>query len=67
MRSRHGKNKNNVKEYSLVKDDLFKVQKGEWHQIVNSSDKVCKIIEIQYGEKVQESDIERLFYYNQKS
>ena len=64
---RHGKNKNNVKEYSLVKDDLFKVQKGEWHQIVNSSDKVCKIIEIQYGEKVQESDIERLFYYNQKS
>ena len=57
----------NVKEYSLERDDVFKVQKEEWHQIINSSDKVCKIIEIQYGEKVQESDIERLFYFDQKN
>ena len=64
---RHGKTKKNVKEYSLERDDVFKVQKEEWHQIINSSDKVCKIIEIQYGEKVQESDIERLFYFDQKN
>ena len=63
---RHGKTKKNVKEYSLERDDVFKVQKKEWHQIINSSDKVCKIIEIQYGEKVLESDIERLFYFDQK-
>ena len=63
---RNGKTKKNVKEYSLERDDVFKVQKKEWHQIINSSDKVCKIIEIQYGEKVQESDIERLFYFDQK-
>jgi len=64
---RHGKTKKNVKEYSLERDDVFKVQKEEWHQIINSSDKVCKIIEIQYGAKVQESDIERLFYFDQKN
>ena len=26
----------------------------------------CKIIEIQYGDKVEETDIERLYYFNSK-
>ena len=32
---------------------------GEWHSIKNHTDEVCKIIEIQYGEKCEEIDIER--------
>ena len=51
------------KEYHLNKDDTFQVKKNEWHQIINPFDEKCKIIEIQYGDKVDESDIERLYYF----
>ena len=40
------------KEYSLSKEDTFHV-KNEWHQIINPYKEVCKIIEIQYGEKLK--------------
>ncbi len=53
------------KKYSLSKEDTFYVKKNEWHQITNPSKKVCKIIEIQYGEIVEESDIERLYYFKE--
>ena len=53
------------KEFILKKDDIFQVKKNEWHQIINPYENICKIIEIQYGEKVEESDIERLSYYNE--
>ena len=52
-------------EFILKKDDIFQVKKNEWHQIINPYEEICKIIEIQYGEKVEESDIERLRYYNE--
>ena len=32
---------------------------GVWHNIKNHTDEVCKIIEIQYGSKCEEADIER--------
>ena len=51
--------------YSLSKEDTFYVKRNEWHQITNPSKKVCKIIEIQYGEIVEESDIERLYYFKE--
>jgi D-beta-D-heptose 7-phosphate kinase/D-beta-D-heptose 1-phosphate adenosyltransferase len=35
------------------------VPKKEWHQLTNPFDKPCKIVEIQYGEKCEESDIDR--------
>tara|TARA_B100001287_G_scaffold252301_1_gene234173 strand:- start:3133 stop:3903 length:771 start_codon:yes stop_codon:yes gene_type:complete len=61
----HGiKSDKDVKEIDLSKEDIFHVKSGEWHQIINPSKKICKIIEIQYGDKVQESDIERLFYFS---
>tara|TARA_B100000035_G_scaffold72540_1_gene59872 strand:- start:2179 stop:2958 length:780 start_codon:yes stop_codon:yes gene_type:complete len=63
---KHSKNKKNVKDYTLSKNDVFTVKTKEWHQIINTSDEVCKIIEIQYGDQVQESDIERLYYFNDK-
>ena len=66
---KHGKNSDEgegVHDYNLKKEDFFFVKKGEWHQIINNSKKTCKIIEIQYGDKVEESDIERSFYYDKK-
>ncbi len=55
------------KEYKLSKEDIFFVKKNEWHQIINPNEEVCKIIEIQYGDKVEESDIERLYYFDEKN
>ena len=53
------------KEIILTKFDTFLVKKNEWHQIINPHQTECKIIEIQYGDKVDESDIERLYYFNE--
>jgi mannose-6-phosphate isomerase-like protein (cupin superfamily) len=35
------------------------ILKGEWHQLTNPFDIPCIIIEIQYGDKCVEEDIER--------
>lgn len=43
----------------LNKFDHFLVPVGQWHQIINSSHEHTHIIEIQYGEKCIEDDIER--------
>src|SRR5210317_112614 len=59
---RHGRNTFKPKKYkeiSLNKHDFFIVKIGEWHQIINEYDKPCHIIEIQYGKKTVEEDIER--------
>ena len=52
-----------TKEFHLKKHESFSVKKNEWHQITNPFDKECKIIEVQYGEKTDEDDIERHSYY----
>lgn len=58
---KHSKDESeNAEEFKLSKFDTFKIKVGEWHQIINNSEKECKIIEIQYGEKTVEDDIERL-------
>ena len=49
-------NKQNIK---LNKFDHFLVPVGEWHQITNPFEETCHLIEIQYGEKCIEEDIER--------
>jgi cytidyltransferase-like protein len=33
---------------------------NDWHKLINPFDEPCKIVEIQYGEKCEETDIERL-------
>jgi cytidyltransferase-like protein len=44
----------------LLKEHLhYFVPKGEWHQIRNPHKVPCKIVEIQFGETCDESDIER--------
>ena len=54
-------------EEILKTEDVFHIKKGEWHQIINKQSEPCHIIEIQYGEKTIEEDIERLRYYDEKS
>ena len=53
----------NIKEFHLKEHDSFSVKKNEWHQITNPFTEECKIIEVQYGEKTDEDDIERHSYY----
>lgn len=40
-------------------DEMLKIPKHGWHQLKNPFDKPCKIVEIQYGERCEEEDIER--------
>ena len=44
----------------LTRYDEFRVPANTWHQLTNPFTRPCTIIEIQYGEKCDESDIERL-------
>jgi len=54
-----------TKEIILKKHDSIQINLGDWHQITNPYDEVCKIIEIQYGEETIEEDIERHSYYEE--
>jgi len=57
---KHSKDdKYKYKEHKLKEDDVFTVRKKEWHQITNEHFFPCHIIEIQYGDEMSESDIER--------
>tara|TARA_B100001093_G_C26692093_1_gene955295 strand:- start:114 stop:887 length:774 start_codon:yes stop_codon:yes gene_type:complete len=53
----------NYKSITLNKNETIHIKKEAWHQIINENDEPCHIIEIQYGEKTEEDDIERLRYY----
>jgi len=49
-------------EYGGTKIKKFKteiIQPREWHQLYNPTDKPLKVVEIQYGERCEEEDIER--------
>lgn len=39
--------------------DTVHIPSNSWHQLINATDELLKIIEIQYGEKCSEDDIER--------
>lgn len=52
-----------VQLITLCSGDLFEVPVFAKHQIINENDQSCTIIEIQYGTRVDEHDIERFFYY----
>ena len=55
--------KKNNQKITLKKDDSFFIKRRAWHQIINPSNEICKIVEIQYGSEVNEEDIERLYYF----
>lgn len=44
---------------TLRKHDEYRVPVGEWHQLINPFPEPCRIVEIQYGDSCEESDIER--------
>ena len=52
-----------IKEITLDKHNSLHVELGDWHQITNPFDEICKVIEIQYGKETIEEDIERHSYY----
>ena len=54
-----------AKEISFKLEERLHIKKEAWHQIINPYDEPCHIIEIQYGEKTIEEDIERLHYYEE--
>ena len=47
----------------LKTGDIFRLNLEDWHQITNPFEETCKIIEIQYGSRVEEDDIERQFFF----
>jgi Mannose-6-phosphate isomerase len=51
----------------LNKEQVFHVEKEAWHQITNPFNEPCHIVEIQYGEKTDEDDIERLRFYDNEN
>ena len=57
------KNNDDFSNHELNIHEVFKVSKGDLHQIYNPFSKQCRIIEIQYGEETSEDDIERLEFY----
>ena len=59
-------NENESEEIELNREELFHVPANKWHQIINPFGKDCHIIEIQYGEKTVENDIERYSMYSGK-
>ena len=50
-------------EIRLNTQDTLHIKKEAWHQIINPYDEPCHIIEIQYGKKTIEDDIERLRFF----
>ncbi len=52
------------KEIKLDTEQVLFIKKEAWHQIINPHEEPCHIIEIQYGDKTYEEDIERLRYYD---
>ena len=47
------------RHYLVKKGDTKLITEGEWHQIVNGNTEPLVVIEIQFGERVVEEDIER--------
>jgi len=43
----------------IAKHEEYKILVGEWHQLTNPYDEPVKIVEIQYGDRCIEEDIER--------
>ncbi len=50
-------------EIELNYEKVLFIKKKAWHQIINPYEEPCHIIEIQYGDKTEEEDIERLRYF----
>jgi cytidyltransferase-like protein len=43
----------------LRQHETIRIPVTDWHQLSNPTDKICRIVEIQYGNRCEEDDIER--------
>jgi cytidyltransferase-like protein len=50
---------NSEKVITIPKNGNLNIDKGDWHQLRNENDEPLKIVEIQFGDKCIEDDIER--------
>jgi cytidyltransferase-like protein len=49
----------NLYETTYNKHDTITIQPKEWHQLMNPFTKPCRVVEVQFGKKCVEEDIER--------
>ena len=49
----------NVPVIELGKHDGIEISKGDWHQLYNPYENPCRIVEVQFGNRCEETDIER--------
>lgn len=49
----------NVPVIELQTHDGLEINKGDWHQLYNPFQEPCRIVEIQFGDRCDEEDIER--------
>lgn len=42
------------------------IKEGDWHMVGNQGEKPAQIVELQWGKKVSEDDIERLFHFSKR-
>ena len=45
--------------FSITTGESLNIPKGEWHQLANLNEEPLRVVEIQWGELCDESDIER--------
>lgn len=50
----------NTTEKTYTKHELITIPVGTWHQLLNQTDEIVKIVEVQYGSCCMEEDIERV-------
>lgn len=49
----------NLYEVTYKKHDTITIAPNQWHQLMNPFNKPCRVVEVQYGKKCVEEDIER--------
>lgn len=50
----------NPRTHTMMEHDELYIPAGTWHQLVNATEGLTRIVEIQYGENCMEEDIERV-------
>ena len=49
----------NDKQYEVATFNTFDIKVGEWHQLINHGKDDLIVVEVQFGEKCIEKDVER--------
>jgi mannose-6-phosphate isomerase-like protein (cupin superfamily) len=55
-----GSHRDLLETIQLKKHQMLNIPVGHWHQLRNDTNYVVKVLEIQFGESCEETDIERI-------